>query len=160
MKKAGTPDEQLNLYKEYYPENAPIMKKLAETSPETRRLLLAKSVGDLMIDIAEMYCGKTADKEFKDRIDGDSYMNAIRWAYNHFTVVTFEETPTVDDVLNSFNDFWMKRNKRGLAPCPGPRPQGPFLLSSIWKSLNFINVHQMSSKSNKKVVWQGGTWIT
>ena len=27
MKKAGTPDEQLNLYKEYYPENAPIMKK-------------------------------------------------------------------------------------------------------------------------------------
>ena len=50
MKKAGTPDEQLNLYKEYYPENAPIMKKLAETSPETRRLLLAKSVGDLMIE--------------------------------------------------------------------------------------------------------------
>ena len=41
IKEAGTPDEQLNLYKEYYPENAPIMKKLAETSPETRRLLLS-----------------------------------------------------------------------------------------------------------------------
>ena len=50
IKEAGTPDEQLNLYKEYYPENAPIMKKLAETSPETRRLLLAKSVGDLMTE--------------------------------------------------------------------------------------------------------------
>ena len=50
MKQAGTPDEQLNLYKEYYPENAPIMKKLAETSPETRRLLLAKSIGDLMLE--------------------------------------------------------------------------------------------------------------
>jgi len=50
IRKAGTPDEKLNLYKEYYPENAPIMKKLAETSPETRKLLMAKSVGDLLIE--------------------------------------------------------------------------------------------------------------
>ena len=50
MKEAGTPDEELNLYKEYYPENAPIMKKLAETSPETRKLLLDLSVGSLITE--------------------------------------------------------------------------------------------------------------
>lgn len=50
MKEAGTPNEQLNLYKEYYPENAPIMKKLAETSPETRKLLLDLSVGSLITE--------------------------------------------------------------------------------------------------------------
>lgn len=75
-------------------------------------------VGDLMIDIAEMYCGKTADKEFKERIDGDTYINAIRWAYNHFTVVTFEETPTVDDVLNSFNDFLQVEKFDGISIDP------------------------------------------
>ena len=46
-------EKLLNLYKEYYPENAPIMKKLAETSPETRKLLMAKSVGDLLIEKPE-----------------------------------------------------------------------------------------------------------
>lgn len=62
-------------------------------------------VGDLMIDIAEMYCGKTADKEFSNRVDGDKYIEAIRWAYKHFTVITFEETPTVEEVLQSFSDL-------------------------------------------------------
>jgi len=50
IREANTPDEQLNLYKEYYPADGPIMKKLEETSPETRRLLLEKSVGDLLTE--------------------------------------------------------------------------------------------------------------
>lgn len=62
-------------------------------------------IGDLMIDIAEMYCGKTADKEFSDRISQDNYLRAIEWAYEHFTVLTFEETPTVDEVLESFQEY-------------------------------------------------------
>ena len=50
MKKAGTPDEELNLYKEYYPENSRIMRDLETTSPETRKLLLEKSLNDLLLE--------------------------------------------------------------------------------------------------------------
>lgn len=38
----------VNLYKEYYPENSKIMMQLEKSDPETRRLILAKSVGDLL----------------------------------------------------------------------------------------------------------------
>ena len=75
-------------------------------------------IGDLMIDIAEMYCGKTADKEFNDRITQDDYLNAISWAYDHFTVLTFDETPTVDEVINSFNDFMQIQKFDGISIDP------------------------------------------
>nr|BAR28938.1 putative internal virion protein [uncultured Mediterranean phage uvMED] len=50
MKEAGTPDEQLNLYKEYYPENSRIMRDLEMTNPQTRKLLLEKSLNDLLLE--------------------------------------------------------------------------------------------------------------
>jgi len=62
-------------------------------------------VGDLMIDIAEMYCGNTADKDFSSRVNQDEYLRAIQWAYDHFTVLTFDETPTVNEVLDAFEDY-------------------------------------------------------
>jgi len=43
-------DVAVNLYKEYYPETSRIMKELAETDPETRRLLLARALADLIED--------------------------------------------------------------------------------------------------------------
>jgi twinkle protein len=75
-------------------------------------------VGDLMIDIAEMYCGKTADKEFNTRMDGEKYLEGIRWAYNHFTVITFEETPTVEEVLQSFTDMMDVEHFDGISIDP------------------------------------------
>jgi len=75
-------------------------------------------VGDLMIDIAEMYCGKTADKEFSDRINQHDYLMAIDWAYRHFTVLTFEETPTVEDVLQSFSDMMQVEHYDGVSLDP------------------------------------------
>lgn len=41
-------DPAVNLYKEYYPINSETMLRLAETDPETRRLLLIKSMSDLL----------------------------------------------------------------------------------------------------------------
>jgi hypothetical protein len=41
-------DPAVNLYKEYYPANSEIMLRLSETDPETRRLLLVKSLSDLL----------------------------------------------------------------------------------------------------------------
>lgn len=43
-------DPAVNLYKEYYPETSRVMKELAETDPETRRLLLARALSDLIED--------------------------------------------------------------------------------------------------------------
>ena len=75
-------------------------------------------VGDLMIDIAEMYCGKTADKDFSDRMNQDDYLMAIDWAYKHFTVLTFDETPTVEDVLQSFSDIMQVEQYDGVSLDP------------------------------------------
>lgn len=75
-------------------------------------------VGDLMIDIAEMYCGKTADKEFSDRVDQNKYLEAIQWAYDHFTVITFEETPTVEEVLSAFEDHLQVEVYDGISVDP------------------------------------------
>ena len=43
-------DPAVNLYKEYYPETSRVMKELAETDPETRRLLLTRALADLIED--------------------------------------------------------------------------------------------------------------
>jgi len=75
-------------------------------------------VGDLMIDIAEMYCGKTADKDFSDRMNQDDYLMSIDWAYKHFTVLTFDETPTVEDVLQSFSDMMQVEHYDGVSLDP------------------------------------------
>lgn len=46
---SGTGGEpELNLYKQYYPENSDIMMKLEKTDPRTRELLLRKSIGDVL----------------------------------------------------------------------------------------------------------------
>jgi hypothetical protein len=50
MKKAGTPDQELNLYKEYYPENGRIMRDLEKINPQTRKTLLEKSLNDLLLE--------------------------------------------------------------------------------------------------------------
>lgn len=48
---SGTGGEpELNLYKQYYPENSDIMMKLEKTDPRTRELLLKKAIGDVMQD--------------------------------------------------------------------------------------------------------------
>ena len=45
---SGTGGEpELNLYKQYYPENSDIMMKLEKTDPRTRELLLKKAIGDV-----------------------------------------------------------------------------------------------------------------
>ncbi len=50
VKEANTPDKELNLYKEYYPENGKIMRDLEVTNPQTRKLLLEKSLNDLLLE--------------------------------------------------------------------------------------------------------------
>ena len=44
------PDPELNLYREYYPVEGETMMALAKTDPKTRRLLLEKSVRDIVTE--------------------------------------------------------------------------------------------------------------
>ena len=43
-------DININLYREYYPENSQIMKDLEATDNNTRKMLLQKAIGDVMLD--------------------------------------------------------------------------------------------------------------
>ena len=43
-------DIDINLYREYYPENSQIMKDLEATDPKTRKMLLQIALGDTMLD--------------------------------------------------------------------------------------------------------------
>ena len=69
MKERGTPDEQLNLYKEYYLKNSRIMRDLEMTNPQTRKLLLEKSLNDLLLIENQDVSPNKSDpalKKFKD----------------------------------------------------------------------------------------------
>ena len=72
MKEAGTPDKELNLYKEYYPENSRIMRDLERTNPETRKLLLEKSLNDLLlekpVDVSPVVSADPVLKNSKDTV--------------------------------------------------------------------------------------------
>ena len=73
MKEAGTPDQELNLYKEYYPENGRIMRDLEKTNPQTRKTLLEKSLNDLLlekpVDVSPV---ASADPILKNSVDSAS----------------------------------------------------------------------------------------
>lgn len=51
-------DPELNLYKEYYPENSKIMRDLEKTDPATRKVLLEKSLDDMLnerpVDVSDI----------------------------------------------------------------------------------------------------------
>ena len=73
MKEAGTPEQELNLYKEYYPENGRIMRDLEKTNPQTRKTLLEKSLNDLLlekpVDVSPV---ASADPILKNSVDSAS----------------------------------------------------------------------------------------
>lgn len=46
----GDQEPELNLYREYYPENSAIMRDLERTHPQTRKLLLQKAMGDMLLE--------------------------------------------------------------------------------------------------------------
>ena len=73
IKEAGTPEKKLNLYKEYYPETSKVMMDLEMTNPQTRKLLLEKSMNDLLlekpVDVSPVV---SADPVLKNSIDSAS----------------------------------------------------------------------------------------
>ena len=61
-------------------------------------------IGDMITDIAEMFIGQTADRDRSDRMSASVFNRAIDWVLDHFTIVTFDVSPTATDVLNAFEE--------------------------------------------------------
>jgi hypothetical protein len=61
-------------------------------------------VGDMISDIAEMFVGKSADKDRSDRMNSTEFSTAIDWVLDHFTIISFEEQPTANQVLEAFEE--------------------------------------------------------
>ena len=61
-------------------------------------------VGEMVIDLAEMFIGMTADKTKSERMDRSVFDAACAWVMEHFKVVSFPTTPTIYDVLEVFQD--------------------------------------------------------
>ncbi len=61
-------------------------------------------IGDMITDIAEMFIGQTADRDRSDRMSASVFNKAIDWVLDHFTIVTFDVSPTATDVLNAFEE--------------------------------------------------------
>lgn len=62
-------------------------------------------IGDMITEIAEMYVGRTADKDSATRMSQSVFDRAIDWVLDHFTIVSFEHSPTYQDVLGAFEDL-------------------------------------------------------
>jgi hypothetical protein len=58
----------------------------------------------MISDIAEMFVGKSADKDRSDRMNSTEFSTAIDWVLDHFTIVSFEEQPTANQVLEAFEE--------------------------------------------------------
>tara|TARA_X000001382_G_scaffold101953_1_gene76654 strand:- start:9927 stop:10604 length:678 start_codon:yes stop_codon:yes gene_type:complete len=58
----------------------------------------------MISDIAEMFVGKSADKDRSDRMSASEFSNAIDWVLEHFTIITFTEQPSATQVLDAFEE--------------------------------------------------------
>lgn len=131
--------------------------KWAVYSPEN------SPVGDIMIEIAEMLCGMTADKDKMSRMSMDRLDKSIDFIAEHFFFLEFEEVPTTSDVLREFERLCYEKNIDGCVIDPWNdlrKPDTAIMYDFIYKSLAsirrfkdkynlhfIISTHSISAKS-------------
>ena len=94
-------DIDINLYREYYPENSQIMKDLEATDNNTRKMLLQKALGDAMLDNA-IDTTPIANADTTLRNSPDSSPNPD---------ISSTPRPSIDDVeLKNLEDNIVNRN--------------------------------------------------
>lgn len=109
---------EVNLYKEYYPENSEIMKALAKTDPETRNILLSKALEDMSfgrkVDVTDV---AKADPQLRkalvnenlpenERVDTSKPDNDIKIKNTEPT----RQGPTKDDYQQELDVFESQRS--------------------------------------------------
>jgi hypothetical protein len=97
-------DPALNLYKEYYPENSSLMRQLAETDPETRSLLLARALTNLMEgDAANVVPIANLDPKLREAQINDAVSNNNKVDVNKVQDNTFDSPRSVTEERSSVN---------------------------------------------------------
>lgn len=103
-------DPELNLYREYYPENSKIMKDLEKTHPQTRKLLLEKSLNDILserpVDVspvvnADPVLRKTSDSSSTVKIKPKSESNIEQVELNTVEKSTINKKSNDVDIENN-----------------------------------------------------------
>jgi len=94
-------DIDINLYREYYPENSQIMKDLEATDPNTRKMLLQKALGDALLDDAiDVTPIANADPILRNSTDSSPNPD-----------ISSTPRPSIDDVeLKNLEDNIVNRN--------------------------------------------------
>jgi len=105
-------DPAFNIYKEYYPENSRIMKELAETDIETRRLLLARA----MSDIAEEIPVSSADvanlnPRLRNAQIEEKVIEAARLKVNEESIKIYKEKIEIQNKINMLEKYYDPKRK-------------------------------------------------
>jgi hypothetical protein len=103
-------EPELNLYREYYPENSKVMRDLEKTNPQTRKLLLEKSLNDMMserpVDTsavvnADPVLRKSADSSSTTQVKNRSESNIDQVELNTVEQSTINKTSKDVDIDNN-----------------------------------------------------------
>ena len=116
----GADKAEVNLYKEYYPENSEIMRALAKTDPETRNILLSKALEDISlgkkVDVVEV---AKADPQLRKSLinedAGEKQRVNTEKPDNDINIKNTEPTrdrPTKDDYQEELDVF---ESQRGIS---------------------------------------------
>ena len=131
--------------------------KWAVYSPEN------SPVGDIIIELAEMMCGKTADKDNIGRMSMARLDKSVDFITEHFFFLEFEEVPSTPDLLREFERLCYEKNIDGCVIDPWNdlrKPDTAIMYDFIYKSLAsirrfkdkydlhfIISTHSISAKS-------------
>ena len=107
-------DPEVNLYKEYYPENSKIMRDLEKTNPETRKLLLEKPVDTSPIVSADPILRKSTDSvsTSQTRVKSDSTTDQIELNTVEKNVVNKNSSDMDIDINNLQTRLEILRNNQ------------------------------------------------
>tara|TARA_R110002050_G_scaffold283014_1_gene431185 strand:- start:114 stop:1583 length:1470 start_codon:yes stop_codon:yes gene_type:complete len=112
MKAEGGEDPAFNIYDEYYPVNGRIMKELAETDPETKRLLLARGLSQMAEEVA-IDVKSTADLNPKLRnaqID-EKKINTAKVKLQEENIAIFKEKEKIQNRISTLEKFFDPKRK-------------------------------------------------
>ena len=120
-------------------------------------------IGDIIIELAEMMCGMSADKDKLGRMSMARLDKSVDFITEHFFFLEFEETPTTSDLLREFERLCYEKQIDGCVIDPWNdlrKPDTAIMYDFIYKSLAairrfktkydlhfIISTHSISAKS-------------
>jgi twinkle protein len=98
-------------------------------------------VGDIIIEMSEMYNGMSADKESRIRMSKGRLNKAVDFITEHFFFIEFNDVPTAVDVVSEFNRLCISKKLDGCVVDPWndlKKPDDVIMYDFIYQSLAMI----------------------